>query len=483
MKKFNFEKFGFYRNIFFIGFFALFLFLLIFSTTFDVHASSDQTSDLPYVVSSMDHYNEGMLTHLDEALVFYYQSFNVPADTPVVVWTNDGYFNGLYYSYEFMREPFLNPNYAYGSVYDLTNNQIHLSSNYQICRILVDESGNMGGSSWNLGLNANFCGFNPSGNSGTSPHGVWCPRYPFYYNGEPLVYEALDIEVLVSDVYVPTPIPTGHATQPNNDPNNLINGSNGNPIARPTPPTITSYSPTVWNPPSIDTSTIETLLESIWECLEYGFNYLKDNLSGWFNNLLSNLDSWFGYVVDSIYYACNKIVKSIQDFATDLYNNFVSLFEPIYDFLSSVSSFFSSLVDLGTDQNGIFSLTTFFVNLLVPDTDDLSSTMLQADVFGVLPLGFAIKNFTSTFVYTINNLQVSKIFTIPSFTAFGITFPAYQMDFSWFDNYKVYSDSIISGFLIIGYLHWFFVQGSSMLRGSGVIGHEQSTDASKKVGD
>ena len=469
MKKFNFEKFGFYRNIFFIGFFALFLCLLLFATTFNVHASSDQTSDLPYVVSSMEHYNSGMVSHLDEAISFYYQTFNISTDTPILVWSNDGYYNNNFYEYSFMREPQLNPNYAYGSVYDITSNYLYFTSQYQICSIKVMENGQLGGSSWNMGLNANLCGYNPSNQTGNTPSGVWCPRYPFYYNGDPLVYNPLDIEVLVADVYVPTPIPTGHATQPNNDPNNLINGSNGNPIARPTRPTPTPFTPSVWNPPSLDTSTIETLLESIWECLEYGFNYLKNNLSGWFSNLLSNLDSWFGYLVDSIFYTGNKIVQSIQDLATDLYNNFVSLFEPFFDFLASVVSFFDSLVALGTDENGNFSLTTFIVKLIVPDPDDLANSLIEHDQFGFISLIGALKTKINSTYNSIFNITAVKIFTIPSFTAFGVTFPSYQMDFSWFDNYKVYSDTIISGFLIIAYFHWLFTTISTHIRGGSVI--------------
>ena len=51
MKKFNFEKFGFYRNIFFIVFFVLFLCFLLFTTTLGVHA---QGTSLPYVVDGSD---------------------------------------------------------------------------------------------------------------------------------------------------------------------------------------------------------------------------------------------------------------------------------------------------------------------------------------------------------------------------------------------------------------------------------------------
>ena len=127
-------------------------------------------------------------------------------------------------------------------------------------------------------------------------------------------------------------------------------------------------------------------------------------------------------------------------------------------------------------------MTTFIVKLIVPDPEDFSAALLDSDVFGIVDLFSSVKSFLSSFFSTIFNLQASKVFTIPSFSAFGTTFPSYQMDFSWFDDYKNYSDAIISAFLVIGYAHWFFIQLAPMLRGGGVVGHDQSTDASKKVG-
>ena len=94
-----------------------------------------------------------------------------------------------------------------------------------------------------------------------------------------------DYWVFPEEVTVPNIL--GHSQGPSMDPDDIINGpGSNNPIARPNVPTPSTYSPTVFNPPSIDLTNIESLLQSIWEILNYGFDYIKDNLSGWFNNLL-----------------------------------------------------------------------------------------------------------------------------------------------------------------------------------------------------
>lgn len=132
----------------------------------------------------------------------------------------------------------------------------------------------------------------------------------------------------------PVTIPTGHATQPINNPNNIINDTNGHRIPKPTKPTMTQYNWTTYITPQLDTTNIESLLESIFNANQYLFSYLFINLGGLFSNLINNVGDLFDYVVDSIYYAVNNIVSAIQDLATDFYNNMVSLFEPIAEVLN-----------------------------------------------------------------------------------------------------------------------------------------------------
>ena len=127
---------------------------------------------------------------------------------------------------------------------------------------------------------------------------------------------------------------------------------------------------------------------------------------------------------------------------------------------------------MGSDSNGNFSFSIFFETLLIPDTDSLAQTLTNSDSFGVLPFLSACKSKFNTISSSVLNLSASKVFVLESFTAFGTTFPSYTVSFAWFDNYKVYSDAIISGFLILAYLHWLWVNINSILRGQSSIAND-----------
>lgn len=115
-----------------------------------------------------------------------------------------------------------------------------------------------------------------------SPYGI--------YRNMPL-YGTVELD---NQLYIGTPendpvIEEGHATEPINDPDNFINGIDGHPLPKPDKPSITPYTPPVIQFPSIDTSTLETLVESLIDVVSYGFEYLFNVLSGYFSNLLNNL--------------------------------------------------------------------------------------------------------------------------------------------------------------------------------------------------
>lgn len=138
---------------------------------------------------------------------------------------------------------------------------------------------------------------------------------------------------------------TGHATEPINDPDNLIGSIDGHPVPKPDAPTIQTYVPPAPQFPQIDTSTLESLLESLIDVVVYGFGYIKDILSGFFSNLLSNLQEIAEFISQSIYYAINKVIQSIQDLATDFYNNMVSLFEPLLNGITEMISGIKDRID------------------------------------------------------------------------------------------------------------------------------------------
>lgn len=160
--------------------------------------------------------------------------------------------------------------------------------------------------------------------------------YPTYVKGDFYNNTFISNTFLKGDNLVlcnpkPSFVLSGHATEPTNNPNNFINGNNNQPITKPTFPTINYYTYTTYNPPSLDSTNVESLLESIYDLIQYNFEYQITNFVGQFNNLIDNISNLVDYIVLSFENGFNKVILSIQDLMTDLYNNFVSLFQPILD--------------------------------------------------------------------------------------------------------------------------------------------------------
>lgn len=99
-----------------------------------------------------------------------------------------------------------------------------------------------------------------------------------------------------------TPVQVGLAVPPINDPGlQVIDQLTGKPYTKPTKPTINQYFWTTYNNPPIDTSTAESLLESLWNSLTYNFSYLFTNLDGLFDTLTNNISDFVSYIGDSIF--------------------------------------------------------------------------------------------------------------------------------------------------------------------------------------
>lgn len=293
--------------------------------------------------------------------------------------------------------------------------------------------------------------------------------------------------VLDNKVIIGTPEPdyeSGHATEPINDPDNIIDDGTGNPIARPTRPTPNPFTIIPPQFPSIDTSTLETLVESLIDVVKYGFNWIGDTLGGLFSNLLSNLGAWVDYIVQSFNYGFNNVVKAIQNLATDFYNNMVSLFEPFYNFLSGVASFFNHLIDIGT-VDGVFNLANIVTYLFIPDSGTLYPIFVSHDEFNIIGITNHLFNEYRLFMSRVDSINTLHYIMIPSFTFHGQVIPQTRIDFSWFDNYKVYTDGVISAFLIVGYLYFLFTRISGWLRGNQgevYVGDNSSNYHGTKIG-
>ena len=285
-----------------------------------VFASTSSNTEIPYIVSQNTSYNEMMLDRLQIAINKYLTDNNLPSDTVLLIWTND-FVNGIYYQYYIMREPYLNDNYNYVTGYDYASNYLYFKSNYQIDAILVDTNGTVGGHLINLGTSANLCG---RATSITTNYGSYLPRYPFYYNGDALVDSLSGETVLIANVQGSV-IVTGHATEPNLADNDIDNN---------TKPDIDDYLPTLPTQPTIDNTSLESLVESLIDWLKWAYNGLTGTIKGFLQ-----------YIGDTITYSAQKIIDNIKNGINNLYQNFKSLFEPLLNSFSELLTGISEKLD------------------------------------------------------------------------------------------------------------------------------------------
>lgn len=192
-------------------------------------------------------------------------------------------------------------------------------------------------------------------------NGSWTP-YGFAYSTanikdmtEPVenayfIYKAQIVSYSTTSVYVNSSsnkkvitlgsdeIISGIATPP--DPFNSPEYEVGDTPPTTVPPSYTynTYNWYTYNPPSIDNSTIESLLESLIDSVGYLGEYLTDNLQQEFSTLYGNLSGFFQYIGKTIQYYGNLIVDNIQNGLKTFYNNMVSLFEPIFQTLQDLKN-------------------------------------------------------------------------------------------------------------------------------------------------
>lgn len=320
-----------------------FLLFFLFAFTFKGYAATTSNGDLPYVVPSGLNINTYATSQIIDYAKYNYENYmstfepNVTVNS-YLVFTTDGFYNDSIYSFIFVTNPTIEDSYS--DSLNFYDNTIRVHSNgSDIHTLVMGANGDFWGMS-NNGTIADLCG---NSSTITTAVGTFTPRYPFLLVGVDELLSSNDVIIFTNNVPYSPNVPTqGHATQPTNNPNNFINGSNGQPITRPTQPTINNYNWTTYNAPPIDTTSLESLVESLIDNVVYGFEYLKDNLSGEFSNLINNIESLINYVVLSLENGFNKVIQAIQDVMTDLYNNFVSLFEPITEQLSYITQPFDS---------------------------------------------------------------------------------------------------------------------------------------------
>lgn len=299
---------------------AIILFCLLFAMV--GHCATGSNSEIPFNTAADYTYNTCMTAdgRLEIAIQTYFNTFNFDPDGSILVFSNDGYFNDYWFQYIFIYDPYCEENYI--DNYDYTNpDGLIIKSDYDMKYVLVGINGNIGGTGYNLGTSARLCG---SSATSTNSFGTFTPRYPFYYNGDPIL-SANGNEIIISRT-APV-IVTGHATEPN---------LTDNDIDPTTKPDIDDYLPTPTTPPTVDTTSPSTLLNSIFDLLSWGFNLLNNTIKGTLT-----------FLGDLLSYVGQKIIDNIKNGIKNLYDNFKSLFEPllngIAEILSGLSSILSSI--------------------------------------------------------------------------------------------------------------------------------------------
>lgn len=220
-----------------------------------------------------------------------------------------------------------------------------------------------------------------------------------------------------------------------------------------TPPTMPQYDPTISVPENIG-----NWFSWLGSLITYNFNNLFTNIKGFFNNLFNNLKSWLTTLKDVIYNGFKNII-----------DNFTSLFKPFIDkvssFIDKVVGIVDHILEIGT-IDGVFSIANILKYLFVPDVSALTATFLVHDEFGLVNLFVAAWSFLQSTLPTLYNLPPTYSLHIPSCIYHGQQIGDFDVSFAWFQPFKSYTDLIISGFLVLGWIYWLVTSASGLLRGN-----------------
>ena len=453
------NKFHFFSVRFVTG---LFLLLTVLVNPIHVFAVSSSSTIIPYNVSEYSSYNLIMMDHLDDAIRIYSEKYPDRSYDSMLVFTTDGYTYYGSFQYFFILDPYIDTNYS--SDLDFLTNSITVKSDTRIDSIIVKSDGTFDGSQWG-GNDASILG---NSSSVSTAVGSYLPRYPFYYNGAPIEDSDGDIIIIANGN---GSLVTGSAVAPSFGAGAGVGGSDflgsgadfGASLSNstlPSSPTYNTYNFTTYNPPSFDSSSVLDALSSIYDILIYSGEYLVTNIAGAIKTLGDNIVILGNYIGDLLKYFVRTIITNIQNGIQNLYENIVSLFEPVF-------KAFQEIINLGLDSDGNFSLTTLVVNLAIPSESDLQDAISDSDTFGLFSVASSVNTKILSEVNTLKGLSSSKIIHVPSCYFHGVQIGDYDIDFSWYDNYKTLGDGIISAFLIWNYIWFLFFRFPSYIRGQG----------------
>lgn len=353
------------RILFFAWSFILIICLVIIFTS-SVKAASSISTEIPYNVAEYADYNQIMLDKADIVKSIFYSYFPQYSNYSVLMWTQDGYYNNAVFQYYLMFEPQYNNTILENA--DFSSEPLQFYSDYEIFVVLVDSNGQSLGILEPHSHYASLLGNSASVNTSI---GSYLPRYPFYYDGEP-VLSTNNNEVLISRVG--GNVVSGSATEPDLSGDNI--GSDK--------PDLEDYLPDLPNKPIFDNSSLESMVSSLYDFLVWEYNAITGTLKGYFQ-----------YLGDIITYSIQKVIDNIKNFMQNFYNNMKSLFEPLLNSINEILSSISSGIDYIKEP---LSGTVIY--------DNLSGTGIMTNYNATVT---AVNSFKDSFV----NLSEPSTFTIP----------------------------------------------------------------------
>ncbi|MEM1804680.1 MAG: hypothetical protein QW307_03620 [Thermoplasmata archaeon] len=245
----------------------------------------------------------------------------------------------------------------------------------------------------------------------------------FYSNNDNVVLEFNDVPI----------VDQGHATPPDLTGDNI--GSDK--------PDIDDYIPTQPTAPTFDNSSLESMVESLYNWLKWEYNAITSTLKGLIN-----------YVGDTITYSIQKVIDNIKNAIQNFYDNMKSLFEPLLNGMAEIAQGIKSAI-----ENIGALLEAFFAPF---DEDQFEEAYNNCQfISAVDDFKDSIEEFEHAFEYA----EERDYYTLYlGFIMDGYTVN-YDLDFTWLYQLRQYYRPIIWCVVVYEFFVYLCAQLSDYLQG------------------
>lgn len=231
----------------------------------------------------------------------------------------------------------------------------------------------------------------------------------------------------------PEVVANGHATPPDLSGDNIGNDK----------PDIDNYIPTQPTAPTFDNSSLESMVESLYNWLVWQYNAITSTIKGLIK-----------YLGDTITYSLQKVIDNIKNAIKNFYDNMKSLFEPLLNGLAQIGQAIKETI-----ENIGLLLEAFFA----PFDEDQFQEAYNNCQFITAVDGFkdSIEEFEHAFTYA----EERDYYTLYlGFIMDGYTVN-YDLDFSWLYPLRQYYRPIIWCVVVYEFFVYLCAQLSDYLQG------------------